>query len=46
MGLGDALTFIEKIDRAIDEEEREKLIKKKVEKKELDLTIFWKNWSE
>lgn len=40
MGLGDALTFIEKIDRAINEEEREKLIKKKVEKKELDFNDF------
>ncbi|MDI3542660.1 MAG: signal recognition particle subunit [Candidatus Atribacteria bacterium] len=39
MGLGDTLTFIEKVDRAINEEERKKL-EKKIEKKELDFNDF------
>ncbi len=39
MGLGDTLTFIEKVDRAISEEEKKKL-EKKIEKKELDLNDF------
>ncbi|MGB4690727.1 MAG: signal recognition particle protein [Atribacterales bacterium] len=39
MGLGDTLTFIEKVDRAISEEEKKKL-EKKIEKKELDFNDF------
>jgi signal recognition particle subunit SRP54 len=39
MGMGDTLTLIEKIERSIDEEEKEK-IEKKFGKKELDLNDF------
>jgi len=39
MGLGDTLTFIERVDRAISEEEKRKL-EKKIEKKELDFNDF------
>lgn len=39
MGMGDTLTLIEKIERAIDQEEKQK-IQKKFEKKELNLTDF------
>ncbi len=39
LGMGDTLTLIEKIERAIDEDEKRK-IQKKVEKKELDLADF------
>ncbi|HSV31304.1 MAG TPA: signal recognition particle protein [Atribacteraceae bacterium] len=39
MGMGDTLTLIEKIERAIDDEEKKK-IRSKFEKKELDLSDF------